>query len=64
MAEYEITAVSHSYRRAALVADVSETLIREAVNRGDLAVHYVNTKPVIRHAELDAWVESLPSTKE
>ena len=64
MAEYEITAVSHSYRRAALVADVSETLIREAVNRGDLAVHYVNTKPVILHDELHAWIESQPDTRK
>lgn len=60
---YEITAVSHGYKRAALVADVSETLIREAVARGDLAVHYVNTKPLIRHAELDAWIESLPNVR-
>ncbi|MFI2104105.1 hypothetical protein ACH436_12470 [Isoptericola sp. NPDC019693] len=60
---YEIKAVSHGYKRAALATDVSETLIREAVSRGDLAVHYVNSKPVILHAELEAWIESLPSER-
>lgn len=63
MAEYEFTPVSHGYKRASLAADVSETLIREAVNLGDLAVHYVNSKPVILHDELRAWVESLPNTR-
>ena len=59
MAEYEIPAVSHSIPRAALVVDVGVTKIREAIKNGDLAQHYIGTKPVILHSELIAWVESL-----
>jgi len=59
MAEYEITPVSHSIPRAALVVDVGVTTIREAIKNGDLATHPVGTKPLILHSELIAWVESL-----
>lgn len=60
---YEITAASHSIPRAALAADVGVTTIRQAIARGDLAVHYVGTKPLILHNELIAWVESLPDER-
>lgn len=64
MAEYQITPAAHSIPRAALVADVGETTIREAIKNGDLATHYSNSKPLILHSELVAWVESLPSTRK
>lgn len=59
MNEYRIEPVSHSIPRAALVADVGVTKIREAIANGDLATHNVGTKPLILHTELIAWVESL-----
>jgi hypothetical protein len=41
--------------------------LKQAVSDGNLAARYANTKAVIRHADLEEWVDGLsaesPSTK-
>lgn len=47
MDRYEITPVSFDIPGAAMATGLSETTLRDAVRRGDLAAHYSGTKPVI-----------------
>ncbi|WP_402464390.1 hypothetical protein [Isoptericola aurantiacus] len=63
MSEYRIKPVSHSVPRAALVVGIGETKIREAIANGDLATHYIGTRPVVLHNELVEWVTSLPDER-
>lgn len=57
--------ISASLSRAAEAADVSESTIKTAIADGSLTAHYVgarSSKPVIRAADLDEWVQSLPTS--
>jgi len=63
VATYEIQAVSFDIPGAALATGLSETTLRDAVRRGDLAAHYSGTKPVIDRDELRAFIRALPSEK-
>lgn len=58
-----LAAVSYSIPGAVVATGIGETTIRKALNDGDLVAHYVGSKPVIRAADLDEWVESLPTEK-
>lgn len=53
--------LAYSYEEAAEVVGYSVTTLKTEVGRGNLAPSYANRKPVFRRAELDRWLESLPS---
>lgn len=58
--------VAADLERAAEASGVSKTTIREALADGALVAHYVGgraSKPVIRAADLDEWIESLPTER-
>lgn len=59
----EITPVSYDIPGAALATGLSETTLRDAVRRGDLAAHYSGTKPVIEREELRAFIQALPAER-
>ncbi|WP_235738951.1 hypothetical protein [Nocardioides alcanivorans] len=40
---------------------IGETKIKEAIANSDLIAHYNGTKLVIRAADLDEWIRSLPT---
>lgn len=52
---------AYTYQEAATSVGVSVRTIQRLVERGDIAVKYIGSKPVIRASELDEWLETLPS---
>ena len=54
------TPISYSIPDAAEAVGVSEDTIKKAIASGDLTRRYPNSKPLIRHDDLDEWVASLP----
>jgi excisionase family DNA binding protein len=52
---------AYTYQEAANSVGVSVRTLQRLVERGDIAVKYIGSKPVIRASELDAWLETLPS---
>jgi predicted site-specific integrase-resolvase len=53
--------LAYNFEEAAEASGVSSRTLYRFVERGELAVKYINTKPVILASELEAWLESLPS---
>jgi hypothetical protein len=45
------------------VLSISETVIREAVDNGDLVRRYASTRGVFYESDVDAWMRSLPTEK-
>lgn len=58
-----MSAISYSVKGAAEATGLSDTVIRLAINSGDLAARYPNTKAIIEHHELERWVQSMPTEK-
>lgn len=52
--------LAYTVPEAAEATGYSETVIKEACDRGDLLKSYANTKPVILSTELQRWLENLP----
>lgn len=50
-------------KEAAESVSYSIDTIRRAIERHELVLSYANSKPVIRVAELERWLRSLPSEK-
>lgn len=46
---------------AAEKVGLSPKTLEQAQAAGDLIAHYIGRKPVYRAADLDAWIESLPT---
>jgi S-adenosylhomocysteine hydrolase len=63
-AQITVAQVSYDLRGAAQAAGCGVTSIKEAVDTGDLVVHYRGSKPLIRAVDLDAWVASLPTSRK
>lgn len=63
MARAPIVPVSYDLARAAAAVGLSERTLRDAIATGDLIAHYLGRKPLIRRADLDAWIESLPTER-
>lgn len=61
MSGLALAAVSYSLPGAAEATGIGRTSIDAAIARGDLVVHYIGTKPIVRAADLDDWVQSLPT---
>lgn len=53
--------LAYSIPEAADAVGYSETVVKEALGRGDLIPSYANTKPVILATELQRWLETLPA---
>lgn len=59
--------ISYSIAEAAEMVGYSERTLKMAIANGSLAPRYANTKAIIRHEDLAAWVDGLsaesPSSK-
>ncbi|MFS0715519.1 helix-turn-helix domain-containing protein [Arthrobacter sp. 1P04PC] len=53
--------IAYTYEQAAQQTGYSIRTIKQAVYDGHLLARYANTKAVIRHADLDAWLDQLPA---
>jgi len=53
--------IAYSVEAAAAAVGYSEATIRLAIQRGELAPRYANSKAIVLHDDLHAWVHSLPS---
>lgn len=58
-----MSAISYSVKSAAANTGVSEALISQAINAGELQERYWNSKKIIRHEDLKAFVDNLPTVK-
>lgn len=54
-----MTPIAVSVKTAAAMVDVSESTIREAINRGNLPAFRIGRAVRIHVAELEAWTKSL-----
>lgn len=55
------TAVSYNMAGAVSATGIGETTINTAIRNNELIAHYVGNKLVIRAADLDEWIQSLPT---
>ena len=52
---------AYTIQDAADLAGVSKEVIRAHIKRGNLTARYPSTRPVILAAELDEWLNNLPT---
>jgi hypothetical protein len=55
------TKLAYTFEEAAEQAGYSVRTLKQQVADGNLAARYANTKGVIRHSDLDAWLDKLPA---
>jgi hypothetical protein len=53
--------LAYTFEQAAEQCGYSVRTLKQASADGYLLVKYANSKGVIRHVDLDAWLDSLPS---
>ena len=53
--------IAYNYEQAAEQCGYSVRTVKQAVSDGNLAARYANSKAVIRHADLEAWLDALPA---
>lgn len=53
--------IAYTFEEAAEQSGYSIRTLKQAVADGNLAARYANTKGVIRHADLDDWLDRLPA---
>ena len=53
--------LAYTFEEAAEQTGYSVRTLKYHAADGNLLVRYANTKGVIRHDDLDAWLESLPT---
>lgn len=58
-----VDALAFTIDAAAAACGVSPDVIRRAIRTGDLPVKYPTSRPVIRRADLDAWLEAAPDER-
>ncbi len=63
MTHLALAAVSYSMAGAIAATGIGETTLKAAIANNDLVAHYVGTKLVIRAADLDEWIQSLPTER-
>lgn len=63
MTALALAAVSYNMAGAITASGIGETTIKRAIADGDLIAHYVGTKTIIRAADLDEWIASLPTER-
>ena len=52
--------IAYTIPDAAQACGVSETVLKDAINAGEITRRYPNSKPIIEVDELREWVKSLP----
>lgn len=62
-AHLALAAVSYNMAGAVAATGIGETTIKTAQRNGDLVGHYVGNKLVFRAADLDDWIQSLPTER-
>ena len=55
--------LAYSLEEAALACGYGQTTLKVAIRRGELVARFANAKPVIPVAELESWLESLPTER-
>jgi hypothetical protein len=55
--------LAYSIPNAGQMVGYSESVIKQVIARGDLTPRFANSKPVLLHADLVEWLESLPLDK-
>jgi hypothetical protein len=58
-----LAAVSYDMNGAAAASGVSKATLTKAIAADELVVHYVGSKRVVRAADLDDWIRSLPTER-
>jgi hypothetical protein len=53
--------LAYNITEAAAEVGLSERALKDAIRENKLHAKYYNTKPLVSHADLEAWYESLPS---
>lgn len=53
--------IAYTIAEAAELVGYSERTLKQAIYDGNLAARYANSKGVIRHADLEAWIDRLPA---
>lgn len=56
-------AVSYNMAGAVAATGIGETTIKTAIRNNELIAHYVGNRLVIRAADLDDWIQSLPTER-
>ena len=51
--------ISYTVAEAAEMVGYSERTLKQAISDGNLVPRYANTKAIIRHEDLAAWVDGL-----
>lgn len=58
-----MTKSAYNYLEAAEEVGYSERTMKEEAARDRLVVRYANSKPIIMHEDLMAWLRSLPTER-
>lgn len=58
-----LAAVSYNMAGAVAATGISEATIKAAIAADELVAHFVGAKRVIRAADLDDWIQSLPTER-
>lgn len=53
--------IAYTITEAAEMVGYSERTLKQAIADGHLAPRYANSKAIIRHEDLAAWVDRLPA---
>lgn len=53
--------IAYTFEEAAEQSGYSIRTLKQHVADGNLMARYANTKGVIRHADLEAWIDKLPA---
>lgn len=53
--------IAYTFEEAAEQSGYSIRTLKQHVADGNLKARYANTKGVIRHADLEAWIDKLPA---
>lgn len=52
---------AYSIAQAATRLGIGTSTLRQLIRRNEIAAKYIGTKPVIRAAEIDAYLDAAPS---
>ncbi|HSV37505.1 MAG TPA: helix-turn-helix domain-containing protein [Nocardioidaceae bacterium] len=63
MSKLALPAVAFNMAGAIATSGIGETTIKTAIRENELIAHYVGNKLVIRAADLDDWIQSLPTER-
>lgn len=53
--------IAYTIAEAAELVGYSERTLKQAISDGNLAARYANSKGVIRHEDLESWIDRLPA---